>query len=137
MPYIAQARRSEAEGEPTNVGELNFAITRLLVKYIQEHGRLSYARINDCLGALAEAKKLVPTYNATRTVGEGSSKNDLKWAIAIAVTNFMRSQGSEDIMVDAVGAIDGASKEFYRRVAVPYEDRKIAENGDVYADLAA
>lgn len=33
---------------------------------------------------------------------------------------------------DVLGALDGASKEFYRRVAIPYEDKKIAENGDVY-----
>lgn len=33
---------------------------------------------------------------------------------------------------DILGAFDGASKEFYRRVAAPYEDKKIAENGDVY-----
>lgn len=33
---------------------------------------------------------------------------------------------------DVLGAFDGASKEFYRRVAVPYEDQKIAANGDVY-----
>lgn len=33
---------------------------------------------------------------------------------------------------DVVGALEGAKLEFYRRVAVPYEDLKIKENGDVY-----
>lgn len=33
---------------------------------------------------------------------------------------------------DVLGALDGASKEYYRRVAVPYEDKKIEQNGDVY-----
>ena len=33
---------------------------------------------------------------------------------------------------DIVGALEGAKLEFYRRVASPYEDKKIKENGDVY-----
>lgn len=33
---------------------------------------------------------------------------------------------------DVLGALEGAKAEFYRRVAVPYEDRKIETNGDVY-----
>jgi hypothetical protein len=33
---------------------------------------------------------------------------------------------------DVVGALEGAKLEFYRRLAAPYEDKKIAENGDVY-----
>ena len=33
---------------------------------------------------------------------------------------------------DIVGALEGAKLEFYRRVAVPYEEKKIKENGDVY-----
>lgn len=37
-----------------------------------------------------------------------------------------------DTINDVLGAFDGASKEFYRRVATPYEDAKMAQNGDVY-----
>lgn len=33
---------------------------------------------------------------------------------------------------DILGALEGAKLEFYRRVAAPYEDQKIEENGDVY-----
>jgi hypothetical protein len=33
---------------------------------------------------------------------------------------------------DVMGALEGAKQEFYRRVAVPYEDHKIKENGEVY-----
>ncbi len=33
---------------------------------------------------------------------------------------------------DIMGAFDGAKAEFYRRVAAPYEDQKIKENGDIY-----
>lgn len=33
---------------------------------------------------------------------------------------------------DVIGALEGAKLEFYRRVVVPYEDKKIEKNGDVY-----
>jgi len=33
---------------------------------------------------------------------------------------------------DIIGALEGAKMEFYRRVVVPYEDKKIKDNGDVY-----
>lgn len=31
-----------------------------------------------------------------------------------------------------VGVLECAKMEFYRRIAVPYEDEKISDNGDVY-----
>jgi hypothetical protein len=80
MPYIKQERRAQAEVYPDNAGELNFAITELLLKYLVHDAKpLSYRKINDVMGAL-----------------------------------------------------EGAKLEFYRRVAVPYEDIKIEVNGDVY-----
>jgi hypothetical protein len=45
--------------------------------------------------------------------------------------NGMRYQQINDIM----GALEGTHNEFYRRVAVPYENKKIKENGDVYAEV--
>jgi hypothetical protein len=33
---------------------------------------------------------------------------------------------------DVIGALECCKQEFYRRVAAPYEDEKIKENGDVY-----
>ena len=35
---------------------------------------------------------------------------------------------------DVVGALEGAKQEYYRRVAGPYENMKIDENGDVYVE---
>lgn len=98
MPYVdteskmrigpEQVFRNKTSENPSDIlyisevktaGELNYAITSLLIGYIENKGYLSYALINDCLGACY-----------------------------------------------------GAAQEFYRRVAVPYENKKIAENGDVY-----
>ena len=55
MPYIKQEDKSRVNsfGAETS-GELNFAITRLLIKYIEAHG-LSYQIINDIAGALCGA----------------------------------------------------------------------------------
>jgi len=35
-------------------------------------------------------------------------------------------------ITDCFGALEGAKLEFYRRIVVPYEEKKIEENGDVY-----
>ena len=81
MPYIKQERRKEMSNDGGNAetaGELNYQITIVCKDYV-EHKGLSYATINDIIGAL-----------------------------------------------------EGAKQEFYRRVAAPYEDQKIKENGDIY-----
>lgn len=50
----------------------------------------------------------------------------------IAWEYFIEHGGSYTSINDVLGALEGAKLEFYRRVAVPYEDKKIKENGDVY-----
>lgn len=35
---------------------------------------------------------------------------------------------------EVIGILECAKQEFYRRIASPYEDHKISENGDVYND---
>ena len=81
MPYIKPDQRARVDTYgPATPGELNYAITRLISRYMpQMRQHLSYEALNEVLGAL-----------------------------------------------------EGAKLEFVRRVVVPYEDRKRAENGDVY-----
>jgi len=83
MPYIPENRRSllEPSGKPETAGELNYAVTRLVDRYLSEKG-LRYQHINEVIGVL-ECAKL----------------------------------------------------ELYRRIASPYEDTKIREEGDVYRSL--
>lgn len=60
MPYIEQKRRDALDpmwDTPNNAGELNYVITKLLLKYIDVHSPLSYQLINDVLGALEGAKQ--------------------------------------------------------------------------------
>ncbi len=87
MPYVNKATRERLNivvealkaSPPRSTGELNYLFTMTIKQFLKETEPLSYAAINDVLGAL-----------------------------------------------------NGAKLEFYRRVAVDYEDEKVALNGDVY-----
>jgi hypothetical protein len=48
---------------------------------------------------------------------------------------FARIGGRYQQINDVLGALEGAKLEFYRRLAAPYEDTKIKENGDVYHNV--
>ena len=61
------------------------------------------------------------------------TSGELNYEITIKLLKYLRIHGlSYKTINDIIGALEGAKLEFYRRVAVPYEDRKIMENGDVY-----
>lgn len=55
MPYILQSQRERAEREPENAGELNYAITKLIQRYMRFTGD-RYQAFNDVLGALRGAE---------------------------------------------------------------------------------
>ncbi len=55
MPYIPKADRERAALRPRNPGELNYAITHLLLEYLNATA-YGYTHMNDCLGALEGAK---------------------------------------------------------------------------------
>jgi hypothetical protein len=65
----------------------------------------------------------------TRTCGE------LNYVITLILKRYAhdRLEGlTYGAINDVLGALEGAKLEFYRRVVVPYESKKIVENGDVY-----
>lgn len=65
--------------------------------------------------------------SAIKTAGE------LNFAFSLLAKSYLdNTEYSYAKMNDVVGALEGAKLEFYRRVAAPYEDEKIKENGDVY-----
>jgi len=58
---------------------------------------------------------------------------ELNYSITILVLAYVQTHGlSYKSINDVLGAIEGAKLEFYRRVAVPYEESKIKLNGDAY-----
>lgn len=68
-----------------------------------------------------------PRSRAAKTPGE------LNFQLTTLVRDYCINNGlSYQTINDALGALEGAKLEFYRRVAAPYEDKKIAANGDVF-----
>lgn len=66
----------------------------------------------------------------TKTEGE------LNYVFTLLAIDHLKEHGLSYATINEIdGAFDAARMEFYRRVAAPYEDMKIAENGDVYPTL--
>lgn len=61
-----------------------------------------------------------------------NSAGELNYAFTNLIIGYLRPGISYQTINDIIGALEGAKAEFYRRVVVPYEDKKIKENGDVY-----
>lgn len=62
-----------------------------------------------------------------------NNAGELNYAITMLCDTYFKINGGRYQQInDIVGALEGAKLEFYRRVAAPYEDVKIKENGDVY-----
>lgn len=64
-----------------------------------------------------------------------SSSGDLNYMLTQVAVQYVEDRGlSYNTINDVLGALEGAKQEFYRRVAVPYEDKKRKANGDVYPE---
>lgn len=88
MPYVIPPHRQPIDDAVESIpfmehGDLTYAITRLMVRYVTQHG--------DRYTVLSQARS----------------------------------------------AAHDAADEFYRRVVVPFEDRKRADNGDAYDPIGA
>jgi hypothetical protein len=58
---------------------------------------------------------------------------ELNYAISSACAFYLEANGFQyKTLNDILGALEGAKLEFYRRIAVSYEDGKLKQNGDVY-----
>lgn len=69
---------------------------------------------------------------AVRATGP-ETPGELNYLITLLVQAYIEQRGeSYQTYNDAVGALESAKLELYRRKIAPYEDQKIQENGDVY-----
>lgn len=76
--------------------------------------------------------RLALAYNNVITETPG----DLNYAITQLLEAYREGNGdSYWTFNDMIGVLECAKQELYRRIVSPYEDRKIQENGDVYAPL--
>jgi hypothetical protein len=60
---------------------------------------------------------------------------DLNYAISSICDECLQGQVSYTKINEIVGVLECVKMELYRRVAAPYEDKKMVENGDVYLCL--
>lgn len=69
----------------------------------------------------------------TKWRGVGDIEGDLNYIITSLFVGFLRHVKVRYTWINAfVGVLECCKQEFYRRIAGPYEDKKIAQNGDVY-----
>lgn len=66
-------------------------------------------------------------------VRTAATPGELNFQFTELARRYVEEHGrSYGIINDVMGALEGAKLEFYRRVAAPYEQQKMLENGDVY-----
>lgn len=65
------------------------------------------------------------------------SPGTLNYFFTCAAIAYVNEKGkSYTTLSEALSAFEAAKLEFYRRAVVPYENKKIEENGDVYDKLS-
>jgi hypothetical protein len=69
-------------------------------------------------------------------IGAVSSVGDLNYFITTSCDHYLGKDLSYAKINEVIGALECVKLEMYRRLAAPYEDQKIVENGDVYQDRA-
>jgi hypothetical protein len=71
--------------------------------------------------------------NALDSGVQADNAGELNYIFTLYALEYIQRKGKNYQHInDVLGALEGAKLEFYRRLAAPYEDKKIAENGDVY-----
>ena len=61
------------------------------------------------------------------------SAGDLNYMITGLITEYLgRKELNYQKINECIGVLECAKLELYRRIAAPYEDQKLQENGDVY-----
>lgn len=116
MPYIKQEDRERAVDHPENAGELNFAITTLVVE--EENLETFIAKVEELVSDYVERK------GVNHTVG-----NEVVGVFMCAAAEVERRGVNR---VEHASCLIILGFNFYYNVLAPYEDQKIKENGDVY-----
>lgn len=67
-----------------------------------------------------------------RLIPEKDFAGSLNYVVSRICGELLRREKNYARINEIMGALECAKLEFYRRMAAPYEDKKIAENGDAY-----
>jgi hypothetical protein len=69
------------------------------------------------------------------TARQPTTEGELNFTITSLCVEYLEQKGLNYAHInEVVGVLECAKLEMYRRVASPYEDKKIKNNGDVYRD---
>lgn len=76
----------------------------------------------------------IPTEKRLGTVPVPETPGELNYLICRIVQSFMETHEHNYTTLNAaIGAVECAKLELYRRLVVPYEDAAILKNGDVFS----
>ena len=79
-----------------------------------------------------DREKFGAALRALHNVGPINNPGELNYIFTMIINQYLVGNGiSYQRINDAMGALEGAKLELYRRTATPYEDEKIKQNGDV------
>ena len=124
MPYIPQSRRGRLSSgalKPVTPGELNYLITCEIVK--ADQGDVPAEILQD------EVQYWVDQYLKENKPLRYQVINDVAGALRCATFEYIcRSNKDQEVR----GVLASVSAAFYAKVAIPYEEQKRHENGDVY-----
>lgn len=128
MPYINQLDRAQAKDHPATSGELNFCITTKAIQCIS--GEVTASTFS------VEVMKVIENY--LETVGPRSYENfnDVMGVLDCIPRELDRRlttkyQTGRWLVVEELKAM---AMLFYALTMAPYEDGKIAANGDVFPE---
>lgn len=125
MPYLASKRKAEIDeqGEKAKLvtaGDLTYVFTKIMLDEEGKCHKGSFIQaVNQFIG------KRVPRYEDFAII-MGSLTN--------CIIEFERRKADTwtDVDVDKLGVASVFGNWYYTETIAPYEDKKIAENGDVY-----
>jgi hypothetical protein len=61
------------------------------------------------------------------------SPGELNFVLTRILDDYIVRRGKNYLIInEVIGVLECAKLELYRRIAAPYEDEKLADNGDVY-----
>ena len=127
MPYIKSDDYERGGSAPAVPGELNYALTMRACMYFR--GDFDLAAFEDLATDLCE----------TYIQRVGMSYTNINAVIGVLICCsyelFRRCKGKVelDLIYDVQGTlVDDLAEALYHKMAAPYEDTKIEENGDVF-----
>jgi hypothetical protein len=75
-------------------------------------------------------KEIKELADKVKSCGKENRAGVLNYSISRLLSSLYELRYSE--VNEAVGMLECTKQEYYRRIASPYEDKKIKENGDAY-----